>query len=375
MRKNKLFSSTRNAPSPLENGLNVTKKPKPGPAWKDEFEYNSSETNSAIINSLSGPIDMLHFSSLQKSQKQLQDDSNSNYYAYDEVYDEMKANTVAIKKDGLNSNRTARYIDGLLDSAKTRKLDLLRSKQKALQKERENEGKEFEDKEQFVTNAYKEQLDLFKTIENEESKAAEGEQKNSSMVSFYSNMLQESDDLKSAAISAANNSIAKNKNTKLENISTNEPDSVKTNREDFLNNQKEIAKLHGETLLINQDNHIIDKRQLLSSGLNLVASKNTSIITKNNYENSNPDKYSRNSENYSARKAKRGYAPHSENTLYGDSNQNNLENHNTALQKKNELEMEKIKSKLSRKNDSKSISDARLRYELRRKTNLSAENS
>jgi coiled-coil domain-containing protein 55 len=68
-----------------------------------------------------------------------------------------------------------KYIDGLLNSAATRKLDYLRAEEKMMHREREQEGDEFKDKEAFVTQAYKDQMAEVRRAEEEE-KRREGTQ-------------------------------------------------------------------------------------------------------------------------------------------------------------------------------------------------------
>lgn len=64
--------------------------------------------------------------------------------------------------------RQPKYIEGLLTSAATRRLDRLRAEEKMLQRERELEGDEFADKEAYVTQAYKDQMAELRKAEEEE---------------------------------------------------------------------------------------------------------------------------------------------------------------------------------------------------------------
>ena len=63
-----------------------------------------------------------------------------------------------------------KYIEGLLTTAATRRLDHLRAEEKMMQREREREGDEFADKEAFVTQAYKDQMEEVRRAEEEERK-------------------------------------------------------------------------------------------------------------------------------------------------------------------------------------------------------------
>jgi coiled-coil domain-containing protein 55 len=61
-----------------------------------------------------------------------------------------------------------KYMQQLLKSAELRKKELERRTQKKVQKEREAEGDEFQDKEAFVTTAYKNKLQEMKEAEEKE---------------------------------------------------------------------------------------------------------------------------------------------------------------------------------------------------------------
>jgi coiled-coil domain-containing protein 55 len=69
-----------------------------------------------------------------------------------------------------SEERKPKYIGEFLRSAETRRLDRLRAEEKMLQLEREKEGDEFVDKEKFVTEAYKKQMEAVRAAEEEERK-------------------------------------------------------------------------------------------------------------------------------------------------------------------------------------------------------------
>ena len=120
-----------------------------------------------------------------------QDELDPSIYAYDEFYDEMKQ-TEKIKK-GLNvdkdrkaceifffmicftgylltRNIQPKYMNQLLESKKIRERDRLRAQDVKIRREREKEGDEFDDKEVFITPAYK-------ALQEEMIKASEVEEK------------------------------------------------------------------------------------------------------------------------------------------------------------------------------------------------------
>lgn len=95
---------------------------------------------------------------------------DSTAFEYDEVYDQLKARERAaeIAKKAEAEDRKPKYIENFLASAQTRKLDRLRAEEKMLALEREKEGGEFEDKEKFVTEGYKKQMEEVRKAEEEE---------------------------------------------------------------------------------------------------------------------------------------------------------------------------------------------------------------
>jgi coiled-coil domain-containing protein 55 len=97
---------------------------------------------------------------------------DANIFDYDSVYDGMKAaeRKVEEAKKAETEERKPKYIENFLASAQTRRLDRLRAEEKMLSLEREKEGDEFKDKEKFVTDGYKKQMEEVRKAEEEEKK-------------------------------------------------------------------------------------------------------------------------------------------------------------------------------------------------------------
>lgn len=112
---------------------------------------------------------------------------DATVYQYDEVWDriqEVKQRQKEAKEADTKQRKVGvialylvershvacqpKYIEGLLNSAATRRLDRLRAEEKMIQRERELEGDEFADKEAFVTQAYKDQMAEVRKAEEEE---------------------------------------------------------------------------------------------------------------------------------------------------------------------------------------------------------------
>ncbi|KAF7477107.1 Hypothetical predicted protein [Marmota monax] len=104
-------------------------------------------------------------------QKALAEDST--VYEYDSIYDEMQE-----KKEEnnpkllLGKDRKPKYIHNLLKAVELRKKEQEKRMEKKIQREREMEKGEFDDKEAFVTSAYKKKLQERAEEEEREKKAA-----------------------------------------------------------------------------------------------------------------------------------------------------------------------------------------------------------
>ncbi|KAK5730870.1 hypothetical protein LTR15_000808 [Elasticomyces elasticus] len=158
--------------------------------------------------------------------------------------------------------RKPKYINNLLDAAARRKQDALIAKEKLLQKEREAEGDEFADKEKFVTGAYKEQQIEARRLEEEEKKKAEEEEKRKrvgggGMQGFYKSMIDQNEKIHQEAVEAAEKAGKIAVGDQVEEGSTSKTAKDAT------------EELKAKGVKVNEDGQIIDKRELLSAGLNV----------------------------------------------------------------------------------------------------------
>jgi len=117
-------------------------------------------------------------SAISRSEKKLQSEAlalDSTAFQYDEVYDTLKAaeRKVEDAKKLESDKKEPKYMQSFIEAARRRKLDALHAEEKMMQIEREKEGGEFDDKEKFVTSAYKAQMEEVRRAEEEE-RAKEG---------------------------------------------------------------------------------------------------------------------------------------------------------------------------------------------------------
>jgi coiled-coil domain-containing protein 55 len=97
-------------------------------------------------------------------------------FQYDEVYDNLKAaeRKVEDAEKAESDKKEPKYMASFLEAARRRKMDALHAEEKMMQIEREKEGGEFDDKDKFVTSAYKAQMEEVRRAEEEE-RVKEGE--------------------------------------------------------------------------------------------------------------------------------------------------------------------------------------------------------
>lgn len=184
-------------------------------------------------------------------------------YDYDAAYDKIHAMDAAKKaaRKAEAERGEAKYMDNLLASAEVRKKDLLRAKDKQLQREREAEGEEFADKEKFVTGAYKQQQEEVRIAEAEEKRRQEEEEKKKKslgMAGFYKSIMEEKEKQYQEALAAT-------QEAEKSGLPIMETEKEKTDLE--------IAKemeAKGTKIILNDDGQIVDKRQLLTAGLNII---------------------------------------------------------------------------------------------------------
>ncbi|PVU91893.1 hypothetical protein BB559_003932 [Furculomyces boomerangus] len=356
----------------LKYGLNVPEKKKTAPKGNishlfgnDSAERSNGSQEKKLLGNTSTTISKSIFSKLDY------DEQDANIYAYDEVYDTMKSKSIVLNEEKDEEEKKPKYIASLMKSAETRKLDLERSKQKLILREREAENGKFGDKEKFVTQAYKDQLETFKRMEEMDRKKESEELSNPhAMASFYSNVLEESEKAKMAAI-----------NVKLSTKSTKNNSREQESEDNDIDSKELIsaARARGEDVILNIDSQVVDKRQLLVSGLNIPTKKQhynatskKSSSSSSRYDQKKQHRY--NDENYKneGRKTDR-YKNQSEKHRYENpTSKYNLEK-NEIKDTKNLVESDEVKlieQKLKRKNNEDSISAAKQRYLERKKKQL-----
>ncbi|GAA95130.1 uncharacterized protein L969DRAFT_51974 [Mixia osmundae IAM 14324] len=207
-------------------------------------------------------------SRVQRQRQQEAQELDESVFDYDGVYDSMKMGekAAAEAKKAENALRKPKYIGGLLESAQQRKLDRVRAEDKMIQREREQEGEEFGDKEAFVTPAYQAQQAELRQAEEEERKKNEAGPKKGGLSSFYASYLAQSDQSNQAALQAT--ATAKEGGRDFTIGPAPMPDMARAEPKSDAQLAQEAQQKLGTRVMLNESGEIVDKRELLKGGLN-----------------------------------------------------------------------------------------------------------
>lgn len=198
---------------------------------------------------------------------------DSSVYDYDDAYETFHAPKDAAKDSG-GKLSGPKYMTSLIQSAEVRKRDQLRAKEKLLQKEREAEGDEFADKEKFVTGAYKAQQEEMRKLEEQERRREveeeERKKKGGGMQGFYKDLLRKDEERSAQIAKAAEEAAQKPKDLPIVEDTVEELEAA-----------QKAADLNakGARIVVNDEGEVVDKRQLLSAGLNVAAKPKTATST------------------------------------------------------------------------------------------------
>ncbi|RHZ67695.1 splicing regulator NSRP1-like domain-containing protein [Aspergillus thermomutatus] len=217
-----------------------------------------------------------NLSALRSSKKHAEEAQqlDPSIYSYDAIYDSLHAKADKAKAAAPDAqNDGPRYMTSLLRSAEIRKRDQLRARDRLLAKEREAEGDEFADKEKFVTSAYKAQQEELRRIEQEDAERERQEEERrkqnggTGMVGFYRDMLSRDEQRHEEVVKAAEEAARRVQAGEV--VAAEEPTAEAANKE---KTEAQIAaelNAKGAHIAINDEGQVVDKRQLLSAGLNV----------------------------------------------------------------------------------------------------------
>ncbi|KAJ9299706.1 hypothetical protein DTO271G3_2590 [Paecilomyces variotii] len=261
--KRKPESSGKPTLKPLKNSLF---------ADDDDDENEEGDGNNKLKTRATGTAkDYTNLAALHSTRKHAQtaQDLDPSIYSYDAIYDSIHKKPEKTTSDAQSSG--PKYMTSLMRSAEVRKRDQMRARDRMLAKEREAEGDEFADKEKFVTAAYKAQQEEIRRLEEEEARREKEEEERrkreggSGMVSFYRDVLARDEERHSEAVKAAEEAAQRVKAGEI----TEEDITTDTTQEKSEAQLAAELNAKGAHIIVNDEGQVVDKRQLLTAGLNV----------------------------------------------------------------------------------------------------------
>lgn len=249
-----------------------------------------------------------------------------------------------------------------------------------MQREREMEGDEFEGKDIFVTQAYKDQMEEVRKAEEEEKRRegacsciwvislptpnSELAKKNkgvtTGMSHMYRQLLDQSEQSHEATVAATKKPVV-----------GPEPNLTITKPPDFTPKSDvqlaEEAKAQGKDIELNDDNQIVDKRELLAAGLNLSAPNTRNLGTLGKKSQAKDDQpiahraagVAASRKEINERRAR-------------EMRQQMAEEQARVAEEKERQEAESIRRTVAKRNDASDVQSARERYLERKRQRLEA---
>jgi coiled-coil domain-containing protein 55 len=234
-------------------GQNVSKK-SVIPSKLNPVRQGAKKTSESLYSDLSASF-------TSKKHSNIAEELDSSIYDYDAVYDSMKPQKKSTVED---KERKPKYMGNLLAAAAVRKRDATIAEEKRLAREREAEGEEFADKEKFVTSAYKKQQEENRRLEEEERIREEQEQKRNKgtgMTNFFKAVLEKGEQKHAEIVKAAEERAKAGPITE---------DTKFEKEKSEAEIAKEINEKKAGAIAVNDEGQVVDKRQLLKGGLNIL---------------------------------------------------------------------------------------------------------
>ncbi|KAL4401125.1 alternative mRNA splicing regulator [Malassezia pachydermatis] len=186
---------------------------------------------------------------------------DASTFDYDGVYDKMKQveRDMRQAKKEEDKSRKPKYMQNFMEAAEIRERDRLRAESKMIQRQRAAEGDEFAGKEAFVTSAYKEQQEELQRAEEEESiREARERQRSRGVAAFHQKILDEESRRRQATVDA------------LADLKPDDAAAAPVSEEVTDRMKAEQAAKQGLKVELNDDHQIVDRRDLLQRGLNVM---------------------------------------------------------------------------------------------------------
>lgn len=254
-------------------------KPKSKPNDPSKPSLSTNKQTTTTKPSLTANLSTKHTAALHAQSAQTLDPS---IYDYDGVYDSLHTkpapSTTTTSNDGTTTTSKPKYMTSILAAAQVRKRDQLRAKERLLAREREAEGDAFADKETFVTGAYKRQQEELRQQEEDEARREKEDEERrkregAGMKVLYRSILDRDEQRHKEMLQAVEEGKKLPKADAGADALDATTTATMTGETDENNKEKktdtDLAREKGAA--VNEDGEVVDKRQLLSAGLNAAA--------------------------------------------------------------------------------------------------------
>lgn len=188
-------------------------------------------------------------------------DVDASTFDYDGVYDKMKQVERARQqaKKEQDRERKPKYMHQFFEAAEARERDRLRAEAKMIQRERAAEGDAFRDTEAFVTSAYQAQQEAWQRAEEEERlRETRAHSRSRGVAAFRHSILHDESQRRQELLAALS-----------------EPTDVQAQAAAPMSDRQraERAAAEGLHVELNDDHQIVDQRDLLKRGLNVMTKR------------------------------------------------------------------------------------------------------
>jgi len=188
-------------------------------------------------------------------------DVDASTFDYDGVYDKMKQveRVRQQAKKEQDRERKPKYMHQFFEAAEARERDRLRAEAKMIQRERAAEGDAFRDTEAFVTSAYQAQQEAWQRAEEEERlRETRARSRSRGVAAFRHSILHDESQRRQELLAALS-----------------EPTDVQAQAAAPMSDRQraERAAAEGLHVELNDDHQIVDQRDLLKRGLNVMTKR------------------------------------------------------------------------------------------------------
>ena len=185
------------ASSGYKFGLNIPKKASKPPQLKESriFCNDDDVVDEPIIPKTSLRISAHANTDAAAETKRKALEEDPLLFDYDASMEQLAPKKPEMASAREPAAKTPKYMDAIIERAKARKLELEWIKERQMEKERRAEGNAFKDKDQFVTSAYKKQLEEKQKLMSALLEKDKKDQEENKSAEFYVHILKQNNNV------------------------------------------------------------------------------------------------------------------------------------------------------------------------------------